>query len=317
VFLEAEKQVMPISKVIMVSALLCILGVAGCGALGPLPPRPELSLDDPPGTPVGAPAWFKPDKEYSPWPLGDEPKYGTEEWRRWCAVRYHSRDLVREMTQPPTVDGSLTEPVWQRTAVKQAFVDTYGKPATPGTQFSIAYDSENIYIAGRVDEPSTKKLRATRRERDLPMIGDDHVEINLAPAWTTARPGVYRVLVNSAGTISDALASDSAWSPKIKVAASVGLKFWSFEMVIPLSAMDIPRGTDLHGEVWACRVLRWRHAGGTGEVSSWTRLTDPNAGASHWGHVMFKGPKPKAKTPEPPAKKGGTETEPKDKERKG
>jgi hypothetical protein len=288
---------MPVLKLVICCTLVMALASAGCRISPPPPPREEISLEDPPAPPVGPPSWFTPETAYQPWPLGDEPEHGTEAWRRWCALRYHSRDLVREADQAPTIDGALTEPLWPRATLRQPFLGTDGRAANPATQVSIAYDRTHLYIAARMVEPMVGKLRASARERDASMAGDDHIEIHLSRSEPRTRSGDFQFRVNSAGTLVDARHLDPGWDAEIQVAARTGPGDWTFEMAIPLKALDVMPGLDLSGELWACRLIRWRRAGGQTEVSSWTRLIDPDTGGSHWGHLMFKGPKAASEKP--------------------
>jgi hypothetical protein len=281
---------------------------AGCrSASAPLKPWPKLDLEDQPDANVSAPAWYTPKPAYSPWPLGPEPKHATDEWRRWCALQYNPRDLIRPLTAAPAIDGELGDAAWQQTALKAPFVGPTGAKAAPSTTISIAYDKDNLYVAGFCEEPYPTQIEATGKTRDAMPRQDDRVEISLAPNWKARTFAVYSIQVNANGTVADALGSDPAWSADIKAAATIGEKGWAFELSVPLSAFGM-KSADPWGAVWAAQFIRTRAAGGTREVSAWTRIADAAGGASAWGHLIFKGLKPEEiKEPAPPAPEPGTE----------
>jgi len=286
--------------------LLCAVLAEGCvfGPGSPIPRPEKLSLMDEPDAEVSPPAWYKPPKKYEPWPLPDEPEHGTEAWRHWCAVAGNSRDVVRWVATPPTIDGKLDDPVWKSLAFKTAFADEVGKHASPGTTVYAGYDIQNLYLGLRVHEPYPNQLHAQKRRPDGAIRADDHVEINLAPKWQDKAFGVYWFLVNPKGSVADGLDSDLGWSADVKAAASVQEKEWTVELSIPLKDLGAKPG-DLWGAVWACRLLRFRLAGGERAASSWTRLLSARAAACNWGHVIFKGVKPPEKKPKLPPKTGG------------
>lgn len=274
--------------------------VTGCWfAPGPPPDWPELDLEDEPDTAVTPPSWYKSAKEHNPWPLGPEPEYATAEWRHWCEVRYNSRDIVRWLEAPPTIDGRPDEAVWKDAAVKTTFIDPIRKEASPATTIYLGYDDNNLYLAARAEEPYPTRMRVAAKHQDGPVRLDDHIAFSLAPEWKTQAFSAYRFLVNPGGTVSDFLDARRYWDAGVEAAAVVGQESWSVEVAIPLKALGA-RADDLAGDVWACRFVRHRYAGGRHQVSSWTRILDAETGAGNWGHVIFKGVKTEDKQPAEP-----------------
>ncbi len=279
---------------------------AGCvpgAATRELPPWPALDTELTPDTDVQPPAWYQPREEYDPWPLGQEPEHGTEAWRQWCALRYNSRDIVRWAETPPEIDGRLSDAVWKNSAVAGAFVNPERRRASPSTSVFLAYDREMLYVAARAVEPLSEDIRSTPSERDALPRSDDLFEINLAPRWKDKMFRVFWFIVNPAGSIWDGLDGESAWDANARVAATVSEGAWTLEVAVPLKALGVDTD-DLWGEVWACRFVRHRRAGGVREVSSWTRILDAGSGTGNWGHVIFKGPKPQEPEPKDKADAG-------------
>lgn len=271
-----------------VCLLCCLVLAAGCNS-GPRerPTWPELDTQDAPDTDVQAPPWYKPSEEPEPWPLGPEPKYATDEWRQWCAVRYNSRAVVRRVEQAPTIDGTLDDAAWQDAAVKPPFMDSVGNPAEPSTALYLACDDENLYLAARAELSAVKDKPGAQ----------DYVSITLAPDWTVEKPDLYAFFVNSKDLIAARRNTDLGWGAKTEAAVTADDESWSFELAVPLDAFGVS-ADELWGRVWACRADRIRYSG-TLEFSSWTRLLDADEGTSNWGHVIFRGVKPPE--PEPPA----------------
>lgn len=275
----------------MLVPLVLAVGCVPGATTRQLPPWPTLDTGLTPDVDVNAPAWYQAPEQHAPWPLGQEPEHGTEAWRQWCALRYESRDIVRWAEVPPEVDGRLTDAVWRNSAFAGAFANPEMRRASPSTTVFLAYDKEMLYVAARAIEPNSEDIRATPSERDALPRSDDLFEINFAPRWKDKMFRVCWFIVNPAGSISDGVDAEGAWNPNVKVAAAVSEGVWTLELAVPLRELGVSVD-DLWGEVWACRFVRHRRAGGVREVSSWTRILNADTGTSNWGHVIFRGPKP-------------------------
>lgn len=282
---------------ILLCALCCAMLAAGCGSTPP--ERPTLDTEDPPDTNVQPPSWYKPAQEYDPWPLGPAPKHGTSEWRLWCSMRYSSRGIVRPTAIPPEIDGKLDDDAWKGAQLGTPFVDATNNPADPGTAVFLAYDENNLYIAARLDEPEPAKIRANAKQNDVSVNRDDHIGIHLAPRGLAGDDTRYWVIVNSKGFFAGVFRPDSEARKDVKTAAAVGEKAWTVEIAIPLDAFDATAG-DPWGRIWLCSVTRQRRAGGAGGFSSWTRILELTKGRIDWGHVIFKGVRPKEPEEKPP-----------------
>jgi len=279
-----------------VCVFCCLVLATGCNST----PKdrsawPELDTKDALDTNVQPPPWYKPSSEPEPWPLGPEPKYASDEWRRWCAVRYNSRAIVRWIDEAPAIDGKLDDAAWQDAAAKPPFIDPVGKPAKPPTTIYLACDDKNLYLAVRAELPAVKDGPGTQ----------DYAALTVAPDWTAERPDLYTFLVNSTGLMAVRGSADLGWESETKAAAADDDESWSVELAVPLDLFGLSAG-ELWGRVWACRAVRARYSD-TLEFSSWTRLLSADQGASSWGHVIFRGVKPPE--PEPPEPEAGTADE--------
>ena len=299
---------MPVLKILMCS-VCCIALATGCDSV---PEKwPELSTEDPPDKNVQPPSWYKPAARPDPWPLGAEPEHGTSAWRNWVAMRYNSRALARPAAVAPKIDGKLDDAAWKGAATGIPFVDPNGGPATPGTTVFLAYDSKNLYVAARLDEPDPAKIRAGA-ENGRQVSLDDHLAVDVAPNWRAKQAVGYALRVNSKGVFAAALRAASDQDAPLSAAAVVGEKDWTVEVAIPLNRIGV-EAEDLWGQIWAFRFVRQRYAGGSGEVSSWTRVLDARRGTINSGYVIFKGVRPEEPPPKPKDEpKEGPADKPKD-----
>ncbi len=80
---------------------------------------------------------------------------------------------------PPTLDGVLDDPVWQRAAVTEPFVRTMtGEPGDPHTTARVAWDDDAIYVAFEVAD---EYLRSDLSGHDPHLWEQDTVEIMADP----------------------------------------------------------------------------------------------------------------------------------------
>jgi hypothetical protein len=76
---------------------------------------------------------------------------------------------------PLTLDGSLSDPIWQRAAKSERFVDmATGQPALLDTRCSVLWDDANLYIGFWVEEPFPT---ARQTERDSLIFRENDIEV--------------------------------------------------------------------------------------------------------------------------------------------
>ncbi len=151
----------------------------------------------------------------------------------------------------PTIDGRLEEAEWQSALRFDKFtVLNSNIPASPCTAM-LVHDSQAVYIGFKVPFIDGKPPRAKAVRRDGQVFPDDSVEIMIAPGGSRDR--YAHILVNSIGTINDAYADqggflrDEKWNGNIRAAGYVGPDFWSVEIRVPYSTLEM-EGVD--SPVW-------------------------------------------------------------------
>lgn len=97
--------------------------------------------------------------------------------------RYARKDApvrIPKLETPPVIDGKLDDAVWENAALFGDFLQTQPgdnvKPAHP-TEFMMAYDAKNLYLAFRVKQ-DRDKVRATVSRRDN-IFNDDYIGVFL------------------------------------------------------------------------------------------------------------------------------------------
>ena len=80
----------------------------------------------------------------------------------------HIVEAYRIEGEPPQIDGLLDDAVWHQAQPRDGFIQlepARGAPATDDTEFRIAYDVHNIYVAFRCYDAEPDKIvnRMTRR----------------------------------------------------------------------------------------------------------------------------------------------------------
>lgn len=105
--------------------------------------------------------------------------------------------------QPPTLDGKLADPVWQKSPMVtgfKTFRPDYGKDASEKTEVYMAYDRENLYFAFRCYDREPKKIKAAVANRDH-LFPDDWVCINLDSF--NDQQSLYGIYINPLGIQAD------------------------------------------------------------------------------------------------------------------
>ena len=210
------------------------------------------------------------------------------------SVATHAADLgegrvyeAMHVTQPPTVDGKLTEPCWQQAAKTDEFTRVIRGPIAPQqTLFQVVYDDARLYIGVTCLEPKPQAIRATVTANDTATVmGDDAVELFLRPDLNA--PDYYQFAANSVGAHYDAKAFDSSWNADWQVAASVGEGAWYLEGAISLASLG---RFGVPGATWGFNLCRDRSAGGDTEWSAWSDTKGQGFHApERFGTLVFGG----------------------------
>ena len=160
-----------------------------------------------------------------------------------------------KLDKPLTFDGKLDEAVWQK-AVKfnKFFTHNTTRAAQAGTEVYLLYDNSNIYLGFKCFQDRPAKAKATGRTGKV--YSDDSVEMMIDPNATENR--YFHFLTNVNGAVSTRKCdqgghvADSKWKGTVTSKGFQGNGFWSCEVKIPFSTLDILPDSDR----WAFGFVR-------------------------------------------------------------
>ncbi|MGQ0594236.1 MAG: hypothetical protein ACT4QB_16790 [Gammaproteobacteria bacterium] len=102
--------------------------------------------------------------------------------------------VVRSDT-PLTIDGHLTESMWQRAAVIAPLTQAEpneGTQPTERTRVYLLYDADTLYIGVRAYDSEPQRIVARERQRDNELDGDDYIAIAVDP-FHARKHGYYSI----------------------------------------------------------------------------------------------------------------------------
>lgn len=177
-------------------------------------------------------------------------------------LRVRRTAVMMRAARPPLVDGVLNDACWQPGPGLVDFGDRAGgRPKVEPVEVWLAASDTMLYIAARVHESDTGRIRAAVRERDGKVYEDDNLNFVLDPHPDDSI--YYQVFVNSAGTVADRVCimrdgdskKDYAWNGGWKVATARGKDYWTVEMSCPLADLQSPAASPA---AWGANVTRFQ-----------------------------------------------------------
>ena len=161
--------------------------------------------------------------------------------------------LATRITEAPTIDGVLSEQIWQQLPPADNFTLIWpntraGKSIPVGyeTTAFIAYDEEAVYVAAKLNHPNPSNMPKEYGERDE--VWDINAETFFI-SFNTYNDDLnfFSFQVTSAGTIGDSYSSgpvqdiDFAYDTVYDAQINIDSTGWSLEMIIPYSAIRFPK----------------------------------------------------------------------------
>lgn len=180
---------------------------------------------------------------------------------------------------PPMIDGKLEEGIWNHTPAYSDFaaIGTDQRVPVRQTEFRIAYDAANVYVAltCRVDpRVGVPEVRHWQND-DEGIAEDESCRIQFWPH--PAPPGVYyEIIINPEGLVCDARRHgrcplrSTCWNGPTQAAATRSEGAWRAEIRTPLKWMGIP------DQPWRVNVIR--NDALAGEGSQLARIASPSTG---------------------------------------
>ncbi len=161
---------------------------------------------------------------------------------------------------PPTLDGRLTDDVWNLASPITNFTQSEpfeGSPPTERTEVRIVYDTRALYIGISCYMSWPEMIKANEMSRDFELFSEDNFMVIL-DTYHDMRNG-FQFVVNPNGARYDALVTDegngvnSNWNGIWDVRTTITDQGWFAEIEIPFSTL---RFADLPDQVWGINFER-------------------------------------------------------------
>jgi hypothetical protein len=162
-------------------------------------------------------------------------------------------------TQPPVVDGRITEDSWLQAEAATTFTQTdpdEGQPATERTEVRVLFDDDAVYVAARLFDSAADRVvrRLVKRDEDADA---DRVTVYLDPMHDHLTGAFFRV--SASGVQKDAAVfndswDDASWDAVWESAVTHDADGWTAELRIPLSQL---RFQHVSPAVWGINVSRY------------------------------------------------------------
>ncbi len=144
--------------------------------------------------------------------------------------------------EAPRIDGDLSDPVWQKAKLIDAFYQLEpkeGAPADERTEVRVLYDENALYFSIHAYDPAPVTARI--KQRDGAIENDDFVRIYLDPDMT--RRNGYLFEVNPLGARLDSLVQNNTdviteWNTIWAAKAKITPDGWTAEVMIPFRSIS-------------------------------------------------------------------------------
>ena len=162
----------------------------------------------------------------------------------------------------PVIDGLVEDQEWGRATTTASFSvlqrsqqgGEWGGRADPVTDARICRDEENLYIALRCHEPTSKLIARALQHDDYGILGDDCIEVFLSP--NADGSDYLHLAANARGTRFDAKGFERSFNPAWDCAARRDQESWSVELAIPFSSLEAAPGDPLRINLARYRAQR-------------------------------------------------------------
>jgi predicted phosphodiesterase len=164
--------------------------------------------------------------------------------------------IVKKMNNKIQINGKFEEEAWQKS--NSIVFGNEDAIDTVKTKISLLYDKDYLYIAAKMEEPLTSELQASA-SGDIPLTWNDD-DLELFFDTEKSQKDYIRLFQNAAGTRFNSLqrwVENKYFNSEYRSALLVSDKYWSLEMAIPWSDIDLQKGPT-SGDEWAFNVGRHR-----------------------------------------------------------
>lgn len=166
--------------------------------------------------------------------------------------------VVPQVTNKIRLDGRIEEAEWAG-AVRITDFEQYapgsGEPPTEPTEFLVAMDDENLYVAALFGDADPAAIKRSQLVQGQGVFNDDYAQI-LLDTFNDQRTG-YIFYVNPNGVQRDGLllggmSYNMDWDGIWQAAATVNDSGWSAEFALPFKTLAFDRD----GDIWGINLIR-------------------------------------------------------------
>jgi hypothetical protein len=192
------------------------------------------------------------------------------------------------VTRGPTVDGRLSEAIWDTAPAITGLIQSdpdEGRPVSESTEVRLVYDATALYIGARLFDrhPADIARRLARRDVSTP---SDEVRI-LLDTYHDHRTAFQFVVTAAGGRLDGVIGDDGgyeddSWDPVWRAATTVDSLGWTAEIRIPFSQLRFSGAAE---QVWGIRVDRWIQRKNELAVFPFVRKTESGF-ASRFAHLL-------------------------------
>lgn len=158
----------------------------------------------------------------------------------------------------PLLDGQLSDEIWQTAdEIPLEPVETARQSAVaeaPRSLAMLAWDSEFLYLAARLERAEGKKLLQTAAERRYDESHEDRDRVELCVDTDRDLLTAFRLTVDETGRTDDACWKLRKWNPQWYVATDADERTWRLECAVPLA--ELSSEAVRPGTLWSIRLRR-------------------------------------------------------------
>ena len=170
-----------------------------------------------------------------------------------------SQITIPKTTEPPSIDGRVTDASWESAAVVTGFKQREpdeGSPMTDSTEVFILYDANYIYFGLKCYQ-DPKSIAAKEMQRGASLPYDDRVHIVLDTYLDGRNAFVFEV--NPLGAVGDIMISNNgrtrnqSWEGLFEGKAKITDQGWEAELAIPFKTLSF----DANNNSWGLFMNRY------------------------------------------------------------
>ena len=183
-------------------------------------------------------------------------------------------------TDPPKIDGNLTDACWRRALPLTLGADMPGGKVSRQTLVRLCRDEANLYVAFECREPAIDDYAHRRPAKET--WTPENVQVWLQPSPSAERLFLFAT-GPSAARYDWRLSEGASWSGEWQTQSVRTPETWRAEMAIPLSTLGV--NAIQPGALWRANFRR--DVAATGERCSWQPTKATPGNPSQWGHIFF------------------------------